>query len=184
MGLMVLNNWRLISPDGSRNQGPPVGHTFGSTTSGKIKAGLRGSSHLFTRKVAYTVSGPPKLTSMVYWPAARSVSMREASWLELTARYSISMLKRCLKAAGIFVRASGTGGPLTTILPSFCAAATNWSQAVAAAVVCAGAALAVGWAPGGAVGAGALAGAVVGAHAPSATPSSPVPVAPASRSTS
>ena len=76
----------VVSPDGSRNHGPPVGQTFGSSTSGSINTGLIGSSHLLARNVPYTVSGPLMLTSMVYWPAARSLSIREASWLLLPAR--------------------------------------------------------------------------------------------------
>src|SRR6516165_7369489 len=118
MGVIVLNNCRLVSPPGSRNHGPPVGHTLGSVTSGSTSWGLRGSIHLFGRNVAYTVSAPPRLTSMEYCPAARSLWMREASSLLLTARYSMSMLKAFLNASGSLVRASGAGGPLTVILPS------------------------------------------------------------------
>src|SRR5919204_4151545 len=149
MGLTVLKICRLVSPAGSRNHGAPVGHTFGSTVSGSIRTGFNGSSHLFGRKVPQTVSGPPRLTSMVYWLAARSDWMRAASWLLLPARYSRSMLKRCLNAAGSFELASGAGGPLTTALPSFWAAATSWSQPAGAAPVWAGAPVAAG-------GAGAL----------------------------
>src|SRR5262245_41132569 len=113
------------------------------------------------------------LTSIVYWPAARSLSRREASWLVLPPRYSISMPNRDLKASGSLVRASGAGGPLTTTLPSFFAAATSASQSVGPA--------AVTWA-----------GAVVGAAREglleelvqliSARPSEPAPAANASRS--
>src|SRR5579859_7490772 len=117
------------------------------------------------------VSGPPTLESMVYWPAARSLSMRDASWLLLPARYSISILKLFLKASGSLVRASGAGGPLTTTLPSFWAAETSWSHAADAPATVGAAA-------------GAAAGDEVGPHAPRATPSKPSPAAEPSRSTS
>src|SRR2546430_16636939 len=51
IGMIVLNSCKLISPEGSRNHGPPLGHTVGSTTSGNINTGLSGSSHLFGRNV-------------------------------------------------------------------------------------------------------------------------------------
>src|SRR5579883_2601690 len=69
---------------------------------------------------------------MVYWPAARSLWIREASWLELPPRYSRSMPNFSLKAGGSLARASGSGGPLTVTLPSFLAAARMSSQLPAA----------------------------------------------------
>src|SRR5438132_3645095 len=74
------------------------------------------------------VSAPPTLASMVYWPALRSLSRRDASWLELPPRYSSSIPNLSLKAGGTLARASGSGGPLTTTLPSFLAAAMRSSQ--------------------------------------------------------
>src|ERR1700737_4235084 len=66
--------------------------------------------------------------------------MRDASWLELPARYSTSIPANFLKASGSFVLAPGSGGPLTTTLPSLLAAANNASQpeVAAGAVVGAG----------------------------------------------
>src|ERR671932_2904989 len=142
----VLKICITIRFSGSRNHGSPVRQLAPSVTSGRIRFGLSGSSQPLGRNVPYTVSLPERLMSMVYWPAARSPWMREASCDELPARYSRSMPKRCLKASGILVDAPGSGGPLTTTLPSFFAAATSASQpeaegAAGAAVGLAGAGL-------------------------------------------
>src|SRR5919201_7097292 len=117
---------------GSRNHGSPVRQFDPSMTSGSTRAGFNGSSQPLGRNVPYTVSLPDRLTSIVYWPAARSPWMRAASCDELPARYSTSTPKRCLNASGILVDAPGSGGPLTTTLPSDLAAATRASQPEAA----------------------------------------------------
>src|SRR5690348_426217 len=54
--------------------------------------------------------------------------MREASWLELPARYSMSMPENFLNASGSLVLAPGSGGPLTTTLPSALPAARSVSH--------------------------------------------------------
>src|SRR5579859_1444015 len=58
--------------------------------------------------------------------------MRAASWLELPARYSTSIPANFLNASGSLVLAPGSGGPLTTTLPSALPAASSASQLDAA----------------------------------------------------
>src|SRR5262245_726004 len=74
------------------------------------------------------VSPPPRCTSSVYSPTARSFSTRVTSSAERPPRYSTSTPKRSLNARGRFWRVAGVGLDESTSVPSARAAAASSCQ--------------------------------------------------------
>src|SRR5207249_9421002 len=106
----------------------PPRHFWGSLTSGRMSADSIGSKALFGIRLSKLPAEPAIRTSRLYWPAARSVLIREVAALPGRAVRSTVMPYCFWKGSISRVFSWSPTGPMTVTLPSRLAAASTVSQ--------------------------------------------------------